>query len=77
MLLAFYETNKPQSWTKGCRQIDEIKQNRFSMECFTADFLPFFTKKRQTFAFGWTAGYSPANPSISKIFWKFPNFLRS
>ena len=24
----------------------------FSMECFTADFLQFFTKKRQNFAFG-------------------------
>ena len=52
MLLAFYETNKPQSWTKGSRQIDEIKQNRFSMECFTADFLQFLTKKRQNSALG-------------------------
>ena len=24
------------------------------MECFTADFLRFFTEKRQNLAFGWT-----------------------
>ena len=47
------------------------------MESFTADFLQFFTKKCQNLAFGWTAGYSPSNQSISGIFWKFPNFLRS
>ena len=46
------------------------------MECFTADFLQFFTKKRQKLAFEWTAGYSPSNPSISGIFLKFPNYLR-
>ena len=57
-------------WTK-------ISKVGFSMECFTADFLRFFTKKCQNLAFGWTAGYSPSNPSISAIFWKFPNFLRS
>ena len=46
------------------------------MECFTADFLRFFTKKCQNLAFGWTAGYSLSNRSISGSFWKFPNFLR-
>ena len=45
------------------------------MECFTADFLRFFTDKRQNLALGWTAGYSPSNPSISGILLKFPNFL--
>ena len=49
----------------------------FFTECFTADFLQFFTKKRQNLAFGWTAGYSPSNPSVSGIFLKFPNFPRS
>ena len=49
----------------------------FSMEWFTAGFLQFFTKKCQNLAFGWRTGYSPSNPSISGIFWKFPNFLRS
>ena len=34
-----------QSWRKGCRQIHEIKQCRFLMECFTAGFLRFFTVK--------------------------------
>ena len=28
--------NNPQSWTKGWRQIDEIKQNRFFYGMFTA-----------------------------------------
>ena len=41
-----------QSWAKGCRQIYEIKQNRFFHETFTADFLQFFTEKRQNLAFG-------------------------
>ena len=49
----------------------------FSMECFTADLLQFFTKKRQNVAFGWKAGYSPSNSGISGIFLNFPNFLRS
>ena len=47
----------------------------FSMECFTADFLQFFNKKRQNLTFGWTAGYSPLNPNILGIFLKLPNFL--
>ena len=47
------------------------------MECFTADFLQFFTKKHQNFTFGWTAGYLPSNPSVSEIFLKFPSFLKS
>ena len=49
----------------------------FSIDCFTADCLRLFTVKRQNLAFGWTTGYSPSNPSISGIFLKFPNFLRS
>ena len=44
-----------------------------SMECFAADFLRFFTEKRQNLAFGWPVEYS--NPSISGIFLEFPNFL--
>ena len=42
------------------------------MDCFTADFLRLFTEKRQNLAFGWAAGYSPSDPSISGIFLKFP-----
>ena len=49
----------------------------FSMECFIADFLQIFTQKRQNLALGWTAGNSPSNPSISGIFFKFPNFRQS
>ena len=49
----------------------------FFMECFTSDFLQFFSKKRQNLTFGWTAGYAPSTSSISEIFLKFPNFLRS
>ena len=47
----------------------------FSMERFTADFLQFFTEKRQNLAFERTAGCSPSNPSVSGIFLEFPNFL--
>ena len=49
----------------------------FSMECFTADFLIIFTEKNQRLAFGLKADYSPSNSSISGIFLKFSNFLRS
>ena len=55
----------------------KLNKTGFSMECFTPDFLKFFIKKRQNLAIGWTAGYSPSYPSISGIFLKFPNFLRS
>ena len=58
-------------------KLTKLSKVGFSMECFTADFLRFFTKNRQNLALGWTAGYLPSNPSISGIFLKFPNFLRS
>ena len=32
--------------------LTKVSKIDFSMECFTADFLPFFTKKRQNLAFG-------------------------
>ena len=32
-----------QSWTRGCKQIDEIKQG-FCMECLTAELLRIFSK---------------------------------
>ena len=53
-----------QSWTKGFREIHEIKQNRFFYECFTADSMRFFTLKRQNLALPWTAGYLPYDPII-------------
>ena len=49
----------------------------FSMEWLTADLLLFFTEKRQNLAFGCTVGYSPSNPSISRIFLNLPNFRTS
>ena len=49
----------------------------FPIECFTADFSQFLMEKRQRLVFEWTTGYSESNPSISGIFLKFPNFLRS
>ena len=47
----------PQSWTKGWRQINEIKQNRFSMECCTTAFLRFFIKKTSKYGF-WLDGWA-------------------
>ena len=47
------------------------------MEYFTADFMKYFTKKRQNFAFEWLVAYSPLNPSILGTFLKFPNLLIS
>ena len=60
---------------KVADKLTKLSKIGFSMEYFTANFLPFFTKKQQNLALGWTAGYSPSNPSISGIFWKSPNFL--
>ena len=47
----------------------------FLTECFAANFLQFLTRERQNLAPGWTPGYSAWVPSVSGIFWKFPNFL--
>ena len=49
----------------------------FSMKCFTADILRFFTENRQNMAFEWSAEYPPSNPCIPGIFLKFPNLIRS
>ena len=64
-----------QSRTKGWGQIDETKRNRFFYGMFHSWFLARFYQKRQNLAFGWSAEYLPANPSISEIFLKFPNTL--
>ena len=45
----------------------KLSKISFSMEYFTAEFLQLFTEKRQSLAFGWPAGYSKSNPSISGI----------
>ena len=66
-----------ESWTKVWKQIHKIKQNRFFYGMFYSWFFAIFTKKRQNLVLGWMDGYSPWNPSISGIFLKFPNFLRS
>ena len=58
-------------------KLTKLSQIGSSMECFTGDFLRFFTQNCQNLAFGWAAGYLPSNPSISGFFWKFSNFLRS
>ena len=49
----------------------------FLWDGFTAAILRFFTEKRQNVAFRWPAGYFPSNPSLSWVFLKFSNFLRS
>ena len=42
----------------------KLSKLSFSMECFTADFLQFFTKERQNFVFSRTAGDSPSNQAF-------------
>ena len=62
-----------QSSIEGFKRIQKIKH-------FIWDVLHIFVifaKKHQNLDFGWSAGYSPSSPSISAIFLKFPNFLRS
>ena len=62
---------------KAVYKFTKLSKIWFSMKCFTGDFLRFFTKKHQNLALAWQAEYSPSNPSISGIFLKLPNFLRS
>ena len=63
-----------QSWTKCCKQIYETKQNRFLYGMFYSWFLRVFNKNVKICFLG---RYSPSNPSNSRTFLKFPNFLRS
>ena len=46
------------------------------MECFKADYLDFFTLRRQDVAIPWPTGNLPLDPGIPGIFLIFPNFLR-
>ena len=39
--LSFLAQVELESWTENCRQIHEIKWNRFSLKCFTTDFWQF------------------------------------
>ena len=48
----------------------KLTKRVFSMECFTADFLQFFTRRHQNLAFGRAAGYSQSNPRT-----QFPKIL--
>ena len=50
------KNNKIQSLTKGWSQFTKLSQIGFSVECFTADFLQFFTKKRQIWLLGGRLG---------------------
>ena len=75
-----YQTFKKGGFNLGQQVGDKftkLSKIDFSMEWFIADFLQFFTNKRQNLAFGWTAGYSPSNRIISGIFLKFSDFIRS
>ena len=40
------EESNVQSWRKGWRQVDETKQKRLFMGCFTANFSQDFTRIR-------------------------------
>ena len=60
-----------QSWTKGCRQIDETKQNRYFYGIFYSRLFVRFYQKHHNLAFRWSAEYLPSNPSISEIFLQF------
>ena len=71
--------NIEQMYNLGQKAVDKFAKLStigFSTEYFTAGFF-LFTKKRQTLALGWPAEYFSSNPSISAIFIKFPNFLKS
>ena len=75
--LSFLAQIELESWTENCKQIHEIKWNRFLSQMFYNWFLAIFYRNCQNLLFGWPAGYSPPVPSISKIFLKCPYFLGS
>ena len=60
-----------QSWTKGCRQIHEIKQNRFFYEMFCSWYFGIFYWKTSKLDF-WVTGWVLAIKSKH-----FRDFLRS
>ena len=58
-------------------KFENITKVSFFMESFMAAFLLFFKEKHQNLSFCWTNRYSPSHPSISGIFLKCPNFVKS
>ena len=60
-----------QSWKRGYRQIHKFKQNRIFYRMFHSWFFAIFYQKASKSGF---RVYLPPNPSISGIFFKFPNF---
>ena len=77
-ILKYYKSFSP--YNLGQKVVDKftkLSKIGVSVECFTADFLRYFTEKYYILPFVWTAGYLPSNPNIYGIFLKFPNFLRS
>ena len=55
-------------------KLTKLSKIGFPMECFTADFLRFFTKKRQNLALGWWLG---TRHQIQVFQWFSRNFLIS
>ena len=65
-----------QSWKKDCRQIKKLSKIVFLwivLWLILCDVLA----QMQNLSLGWPAGYSPINTSISWIFLKINNFLRT
>ena len=65
-----------QYWIKGCRNINEMNQNKVSMKYLTAKFLQILKKNRQNLAFALPTGYLLSTLTISWVFLKFRSFLK-
>ena len=73
-LISFRSYNLKQGIGDKFMKLNKIS---FHIECFTADFLQFFTEKHQNLASWRTAVYSSLNPNITGTFKNFSNFIRS
>ena len=65
-----------QYWIKGCRNINEMNQNKVSMKYLTAKFLQILNKKRQNLTFALPTGYLLSTLTILGIFLNFRSFLK-
>ena len=62
--ISSFSSARVQSWTKVADKLMKLSKIGFSMQCFTADFLQFFTKKISKFGFwldGWVLAIKSKN----------------
>ena len=73
--IALFNMDEEATYNIKQRAVDKL--TKLSKITFTIEFWNFLPKNGKIWHFGWSARYSPSDPSISGIFLKFSNLLRS